>query len=178
MARGIVHTLAWPICALHRIRVTVWESLYEPRAVTALMVCAYMATIVTGGIVIRGVPETGAALTATVLLIAGGTAGSAGAWRGAWWLEGPAAVLVAVGYLALGVIDLMITRGADHWPGFTVGVCVFAAIVSLGRAVRVWRWSYAPGRSPRTTLQEQATRTELSRKLTLDAEDQQRRDTH
>lgn len=176
MARGIVHALDWPFCAVRRLRVSVWESLYEPRLVTALMVLSYGVAVVTGGIVIRGVPETGAALTATVLLISGGAAGSAGAWRGAWWLEGPAAVLTAVGFIALGVIDLLLTRGMDHWPGFTAGVCVFAALVALGRAVRVWRYSYAPGRAPRTTLQEQATRTELSRKLVHDAEDRQRHD--
>ena len=173
VARGI-RVLARPFLALHRLRVSVWQSLYEPRAVTALMVTAYVATILTGATVIHGGPEDGLSIMATVLLICGGAGGVPGAWRGAWWLEGPAAVTTSVGWVVLGVLDLLATRGIGHWPGFTAGVCVVAAIIMLARAGRVWGWSYAPGRGPRTTLEEQAARTALSRRLVIDVERHQR----
>lgn len=178
MARGILQAVAWPLHALHQLRVSVWESLYEPRAVTALMLGCYTLTVATGGVVIRGGPETSLSILAVVFLIGGGCAGMPGSWRGAWWLEGPAAISTAFGWVVLGVSDLLITDGDDHWPGFTVGVCLTLALVMLARAVRVWHWSYAPGRGPRTTMEEQRARTTLSRRLLDDAELQQREGDH
>lgn len=135
----------------------------EPRSVTAVMVVVYCLISVTGGLFllrIWGLPWV--VIMAGAIMLVSGILGAPSAWRGSWWLEGPAALLAVVGMLLISINELLLPEAHVRWPLHGIILSVIIGLLFLGRAFRVWPYSYRPGVLPKTELEkakEKYTRT-------------------
>ena len=139
-----------------------WGTLNEPPIVTALQVVVY-ALCVVGGVMAgtRPSPLAAANALASGLLIVGGAVALPAAWRGAWWIEAPAAGLTTAGFGVLVFLDLLARAELDmRFPGL---VPILMAIVALNfavRLVRIWPHMAPPdsGRDPITQDEARSAR--------------------
>ena len=136
-----------------------WGSLHEPPIVTALMVAVYGLCVVCGAYSMTLVtPFRWASWAACVILIAGGTLAIPAAWRGAWWLEGPAAGFATLGFVILSVLDVIarVGDGSRRFPGLLPILMALVALFFLIRIIRIWPHLYAPGSGRDPVVQAQA----------------------
>ena len=128
----------------------------EPRSVTAVMVVVYCLISVTGAMfLLRVVNLSWMVIVAGAIMLVSGL-------LGAPWLEGPAALLAVVGMLLISIDELLLPTAHVRWPLHVIILSVIIGLLFLGRALRVWPYSYRPGVLPKTELEkaeEKYTRT-------------------
>lgn len=127
----------------------------EPRSVTAVMVMVYLLISVTGAMFLLRVGSLSwIVITAGVIMLVSGLLGAPSAWMGSWWLEGPAALLAVVGMLLISIDELLLPTAHVRWPLHVIILSVIIGLLFLGRALRIWPYSYRPGVLPKSKLEE------------------------
>lgn len=138
-----------------------WGTLHEPRTVTALMVAIY-ALVTTSAVLILldRPPHDLATVFAAALMLLGGLVGIPTAWRGAWWLEYPAALAAVSGLAMLAAIDLV--EAVDHarLPAYPAILTILVGLFFITRMMRIAPAMYAPGRGPMTPTREAKIRAD------------------
>lgn len=139
------------------------STMEEPRSVTGAMVAIYCLISVTGVLFLLRVGSLPwVVIMAGVIMLVSGLLGAPSAWRGSWWLEGPAALLAVVGMLLISIDELLLPTAHVRWPLHVIILSVIIGLFFLARALRVWPYSYRPGVLPKTELEkaeEKYTRT-------------------
>lgn len=131
------------------------DTMEEPRAVTAVMVLVYCLISFTGTLFLLRVGSLSwMVIVAGVAMLVSGLLGAPSAWRGSWWLEGPAALLAVIGMLLIAVDELLLPTAHVRWPLHVIILSVIIGLLFLGRALRVWPYSYRPGVLPKTELEK------------------------
>ena len=132
-----------------------FSTMEEPRSVTAAMVAIYCLISITGFMFILHVGSLQwIVITAGALMLVSGLLGAPSAWRGSWWLEGPAALLAVVGMLLIAIDELLLPTAHVRWPMHVIILSVIIGLFFLARALRVWPYSYRPGVLPKTELEK------------------------
>lgn len=127
----------------------------EPRSVTAVMVVVYALISFTGTLFLLRVGSLSwMVIVAGAIMMVAGLLGAPSAWRGSWWLEGPAALLAVVGMLLISIDELLLPTAHVRWPLHVIILSVIIGLLFLGRALRVWPYSYRPGVLPKTELEK------------------------
>lgn len=130
------------------------DSMEEPRAVTGVMVGVYCLISVTGVMFLLRVGSLSwIVIVAGAIMLVSGLLGAPSAWRGSWWLEGPAALLAIVGMLLISIDELLLPTAHVRWPLHVIILSVIIGLFFLARALRVWPYSYRPGVLPKTELE-------------------------
>ena len=139
------------------------STMEEPRSVTAVMVVVYWLISLTGTLFLLRVDSLSwLVIAAGAIMLVSGLLGAPSAWRGSWWLEGPAALLAVVGMLLISIDEVLLPTAHVRWPLHVIILSVIISLLFLGRAFRVWPYSYRPGVLPKTELEkaeEKYTRT-------------------
>lgn len=144
----------------------------EPRLVTAVMVVVYWLICFTGTLFLLRVGSLSwMVITAGAIMLVSGLLGAPSAWRGSWWLEGPAALLAVVGMLLIAIDELLLPTAHVRWPLHVIILSVIIGLLFLGRALRVWPYSYRPGVLPKTELEKAEEKYMRTRKEYLAAID-------
>lgn len=127
----------------------------EPQLVTAVMVVVYLLISFTGTLFLLRVGSLSWLVIASgAIMLVSGLLGAPSAWRGSWWLEGPAALLAVVGMLLISIDELLLPTAHVRWPLHVIILSVIIGLLFLGRALRVWPYSYRPGVLPKTELEK------------------------
>lgn len=130
-------------------------TMQEPRSVTAVMVAVYWLISFTGTLFLLRVGSLSwLVITAGAIMLVSGLLGAPSAWRGSWWLEGPAALLAVVGMLLISIDELLLPTAHVRWPLHVIILTVIIGLLFLGRALLVWPYSYRPGVLPKTELEK------------------------
>ena len=146
-----VSSPGWPL--------RLWESLHEPRAVTAVMIACYGVLVALAASILAGPGRTPLdVVLGCILLAIGGGIGVISAWRGAFWAEGPALLLAAIGLTTVTVVDALRVVATDQWPGWPSLLAVALVLMLLVRALRIWPMMWAPGREPDDELRRKQRR--------------------
>lgn len=146
------------------------STMEEPRLVTAIMVVVYCLISVTGVMFLLRVGSLpGVVIAAGVIMLVSGILGAPSAWRGSWWLEGPAALLGVVGMLLISIDELLLPTAHVRWPLHVIILSIIISLFFLGRALRVWPYSYRPGVLPKTELEKSEEKYLRTRKEYLAA---------
>ena len=141
------------------------STLHEPRLVTAVMVMIYCFISATGVMFLLRVGSLPVVvITAGVIMLVSGILGAPSAWRGSWWLEGPAALLAIVGMLLISIDELLLPTAHVRWPLHVIILSVIIGLFFLARALRVWPYSYRPGVLPKTELEKAEEKYLITRK--------------
>ena len=131
------------------------DTMEEPRSVTAVMVVVYCLISVAGVMFLLHVGSLPVVvITAGVIMLVSGLLGAPSAWRGSWWLEGPAALLAVVGMLLISIDELLLPTAHVRWPLHVIILSVIIGLLFLGRALWVWPYLYRPGVLPKTELEK------------------------
>lgn len=146
------------------------DTMEEPRSVTGVMVAVYCLISVTGLVFLLRVGSLPwAVIAAGVIMLVSGILGAPSAWRGSWWLEGPAALLAVVGMLLIAIDELLLPTAHVRWPMHVIILSVIIGLFFLARALRVWPYSYRPGVLPKTELEKAEEKYMRTRKEYLAA---------
>lgn len=146
------------------------NTMEEPRSVTAVMVLVYCLISITGTLFLLRVGSLSwLVITAGAIMLVSGFLGAPSAWRGSWWLEGPAALLAVVGMLLIAVDEVLLPTAHVRWPLHVIILSVIIGLLFLGRALRVWPYSYRPGVLPKTELEKAEEKYTKTRKEYLAA---------
>lgn len=141
----------------------IFSTMEEPRSVTGVMAVIYCFISVTGVMFLLRVGSLPwVVIAAGAIMLVSGVLGAPSAWRGSWWLEGPAALLAVVGMLLISINELLLPTAHVRWPLHVIILSVIIGLFFLARALRVWPYSYRPGVLPKTELEkaeEKYTRT-------------------
>lgn len=133
----------------------IFSTMEEPRSVTGVMVVIYCLISVTGVMFLFRVGSLpGVVIAAGAIMLVSGILGAPSAWRGSWWLEGPAALLAVVGMLLISIDELLLPTAHVRWPLHVIILSVIIGLFFLARALRVWPYSYRPGVLPKTELEK------------------------
>lgn len=131
------------------------NTMEEPRSVTAVMVGVYWLISFTGTLFLLRVGSLSwLVIVAGAIMMVSGLLGAPSAWRGSWWLEGPAALLAVVGMLLISIDEVLLPTAHVRWPLHVIILSVIIGLLFLGRALRVWPYSYRPGVLPKTELEK------------------------
>lgn len=131
------------------------DTMEEPRLVTAVMVMVYWLISLTGTLFLLRVGSLSwMVIVAGAIMLVSGLLGAPSAWRGSWWLEGPAALLAVVGMMLISIDELLLPTAHVRWPLHVIILSVIIGLLFLGRALRVWPYSYRPGVLPKTELEK------------------------
>lgn len=146
LSRVVIYTVAMK---------NILSTMEEPRSVTAVMVIVYLLISFTGTLFLLRVGSLSwMVIVAGAIMLVSGLLGVPSAWRGSWWLEGPAALLAVVGMLLIAVDELLLPTAHVRWPLHVIILSVIIGLFFLGRALRVWPYSYRPGVLPKTELEK------------------------
>lgn len=141
------------------------STMEEPRSVTAAMVAIYCLISITGFMFLLCVGSLPwVVITAGAVMLVSGVLGAPSAWRGSWWLEGPAALLAVVGMLLISIDELLLPTAHVRWPLHVIILSVIIGLFFLARALRVWPYSYRPGVLPKTELEKAEEKYARTRK--------------
>ena len=144
----------------------------EPRSVTAVMVLVYLLISFTGVMFLFRVGSLSwMVIVAGAIMMVAGILGAPSAWRGSWWLEGPAALLAVIGMLLISIDEVLLPTAHVRWPLHVTILSVIIGLFFLGRALRVWPYSYRPGVLPKTELEKAEEKYARTRKEYLAAID-------
>lgn len=131
------------------------SSMEEPRSVTSVIVAIYCLISVTGVMFLLRVGSLPVVvIMAGAIMLVSGALGAPSAWRGSWWLEGPAALSGVVGMLLISIDELLLPTAHVRWPLHVIILSVIISLFFLARALRVWPYSYRPGVLPKTELEK------------------------
>ncbi len=134
---------------------SILSTMEEPRSVTAVMVVVYCLISFTGTLFLLRVGSLSwMVIVAGSFMLVSGILGAPSAWRGSWWLEGPAALLAVVGMLLIPIDELLLSTAHVRWPLHVIILSVIIGLFFLGRALRVWPYLYRPGVLPKTELEK------------------------
>lgn len=122
------------------------NSIYPPRVIT-VSVCFVYGLMIAIGVESLTQPPNPVFWFAAALLIVGGAVGACSAWVGAYWLEGPMAILVAVGVGLEVVVRVPFVVDTGHW--FTVFLAAALCLMFVIRIQRIWPKIYPSDRDPR-----------------------------
>lgn len=148
----------------------IFSTMEEPRSVTGVMVVIYCLISVTGVMfLLRAGNLPCVVIMAGVIMLVSGILGAPSAWRGSWWLEGPAALLAVVGMLLISIDELLLPTAHVRWPLHVIILSVIIGLFFLARAMRVWPYSYRPGVLPKTELEKAEEKYARTRKEYLAA---------
>lgn len=137
----------------------------EPRLVTAVMVWVYWLISLTGTLFLFRVGTLSwMVIVAGAIMLVSGLLGAPSAWRGSWWLEGPAALLAVVGILLISIDELLLPTAHVRWSLHGIILSVIIGLFFLARALRVWPYSYRPGVLPKTELEKAEEKYARTRK--------------
>ena len=146
------------------------DTMEEPRAVTAVMVIVYCLISFTGTLFLLRVGSLSwMVIVAGVIMLVAGILGAPSAWRGSWWLEGPAALLAVVGMLLISIDEVLLPTAHVRWPLHVIILSAIIGLLFLGRAFRIWPYSYRPGVLPKTELEKAEEKYMRTRKEYLAA---------
>ena len=146
------------------------STMQEPRSVTAVMVIVYWLISLTGTLFLLRVGTLSwVVIVAGAIMVVAGLLGAPSAWRGSWWLEGPAALLAVVGMLLISIDEVLVPTAHVRWPLHVIILSVIIGLLFLGRALRVWPYSYRPGVLPKTELEKAEEKYMKTRKEYLAA---------
>ena len=146
------------------------STMEEPRLVTAVMVIVYCLISFTGTLFLLRVGSLSwLVIAAGAIMLVSGLLGAPSAWRGSWWLEGPAALFAVVGMLLISIDELLLPTAHVRWPLHGIILSVIIGLFFLGRALRVWPYSYRPGVLPKTELEKAEEKYMRTRKEYLAA---------
>ena len=146
------------------------STMEEPRSVTGVMVLVYCLISVTGvKFLLRVGSLPGVVIAAGVIMLVSGILGAPSAWRGSWWLEGPAALLAVVGMLLISIDELLLPTAHVRWPLHGIILSVIIGLFFVGRAFLVWPYSYRPGVLPKTELEKAGEKYARTHKEYLEA---------
>lgn len=146
LSRVVIYTVAMK---------NILSTMEEPRSVTGVMVVIYCFISVTGAMFLLRVGSLPwVVIMASIVMLVSGILGAPSAWRGSWWLEGPAALLAVVGMLLISIDELLLPTAHVRWPLHVIILSVIIGLFFLGRALRVWPYSYRPGVLPKTELEK------------------------
>lgn len=146
------------------------DTMEEPRSVTAVMVMVYLLISFTGTLFLLRVGTLSwVVIVAGAIMLVAGILGAPSAWRGSWWLEGPAALLAVVGMLLISIDELLLPTAHVRWPLHVIILSVIIGLFFLARALRVWPYSYRPGVLPKTELEKAEEKYMRTRKEYLAA---------
>lgn len=146
------------------------DTIQEPRAVTVVIVMVYCFISLAGTLFLLRVGGLSwMVIVAGAIMLAAGILGAPSAWRGSWWLEGPAALLAVVGMLLVSINELLLPGAHVRWPLHVIILSVIIGLLFLGRALQVWPYSYRPGVLPKTELERAEERYTKTRKEYLAA---------
>lgn len=149
---------------------SILSTMEEPRLVTAVMVVIYCLISFTGTLFLLRVGSLSwMVIVAGAIMLVSGILGAPSAWRGSWWLEGPAALLAVVGMLLISIDELLLPTSHVRWPLHGIILSVIIGLFFLGRALRVWPYSYRPGVLPKTELEKAEEKYVRTRKEYLAA---------
>ena len=133
----------------------IFTTMEEPRSVTAVFAAVYCLTSVAGVMFLLHVGSLPwIAIVAGTIMLVSGILGAPSAWRGSWWLEGPAALLAVVGMLLISIDELLLPTAHVRWPLHVIILSVIIGLLLLCRALQVWPYSYRPGVLPKTELEK------------------------
>lgn len=142
----------------------------EPRLVTAVMVVVYWLISFTGTLFLFRVGSLSwMVIVAGAIMLVSGLLGAPSAWRGSWWLEGPAALLAVVGMLLISIDELLLPTAHVRWALHVIILSVIIGLLFLARALWVWPYSYRPGVLPKTELEKAEEKYLRTRKKYLEA---------
>lgn len=131
------------------------DTMEEPRSVTAVMVIVYLLISFTGTLFLLRVDSLSwMVIVAGAIMLVSGLLGAPSAWRGSWWLEGPASLLAVVGMVLIPIDELLLPTAHVRWPLHVIILSVIIGLLFLGRAFRIWPYSYRPGVLPKTELEK------------------------
>lgn len=131
------------------------STMKEPRSVTGVMVVVYCLISITGMLFLLRVDSLSwIVIVAGAIMLVAGLLGAPSAWRGSWWLEGPAALLAVVGMLLISIDEVLVPTAHVRWPLHVIILSVIIGLLFLGRAFLVWPYSYRPGVLPKTELEK------------------------
>ena len=131
------------------------STMEEPRPVTGAIVVVYCLISITGvKFLLRVDSLPWVVIAAGVIMLVSGILGAPSAWRGSWWLEGPAALLAVVGMLLISIDELLLPTAHVRWPLHVIILSVIIGLLLLARAFQVWPYSYRPGVLPKTELEK------------------------
>ena len=143
----------------------IFDTIEEPRAVTGVMVLVYLLISFTGALFLLRVGSLPwIVIVAGAIMLVSGLLGAPSAWRGSWWLEGPAALLAVVGTLLISIDELLVPTAHVRWPLHVIILSVIIGLFFLARALRVWPYSYRPGVLPKTELEKAEEKYARTRK--------------
>ena len=146
------------------------STMKEPRSVTAVTVVIYCFICVTGVMFLLRVGSLPwVVIMAGISMLVSGILGAPSAWRGSWWLEGPAALLAVVGILLIAIDELLLPTAHVRWPMHVIILSVIISLFFLARALWVWPYSYRPGVLPKTELEKAEEKCMRTRKEYLAA---------
>ena len=129
--------------------------MHEPRLVTGIMVMVYCLISVAGAMFLLRIGTLPwVVIMAGAVMLVSGVLGAPSAWRGSWWLEGPAALLGVVGMLLISIDELLLPTAHVRWPLHGIILSVIIGLFFLARALRIWPYSYRPGVLPKTELEK------------------------
>lgn len=149
---------------------SIFSTMEEPRSVTGVMVAIYCLISVTGVMFLLRIGSLPwIVITAGAAMLVSGILGAPSAWRGSWWLEGPAALLAVVGMLLISIDELLLPTAHVRWPLHVIILSVIIGLFFLARALRVWPYSYRPGVLPKTELEKAEEKYMRTRKEYLAA---------
>lgn len=148
----------------------IFSTMKEPRSITATMVAIYCCISITGFMFLLRVGSLQwTVIAAGAVMLVSGTLGAPSAWRGSWWLEGPAALLAVIGMLLISIDELLLPTAHVRWPLHVIILSVIIGLFFVGRALRVWPYSYRPGVLPKTELEKAEEKYARTRKEYLAA---------
>lgn len=131
------------------------STMEEPRSVTAVIVMVYWLISLAGALFLLRVGSLSwMVIAASAIMLVSGLLGAPSAWMGSWWLEGPAALLAVVGMLLISIDELLLPTAHVRWPLHGIILSVIIGLLFVGRALRIWPYSYRPGVLPKTELEK------------------------
>ena len=146
------------------------DTMEEPRSVTAVMVAIYCLITIAGALFLLRVGSLSwMVIVAGAFMLVSGLLGAPSAWRGSWWLEGPAALLAVVGRSLISIDELLLPTAHVRWPLHGIILSVIIGLFFLGRALLIWPYSYRPGVLPKTELEKAEEKYMRTRKEYLAA---------
>lgn len=146
------------------------STMKEPRSLTTTMVLIYCLISLTGAMfLLRVVSLSWMVIMAGAIMLVAGILGAPSAWRGSWWLEGPAALLAIVGMLLISIDELLLPTAHVRWPVHGIILSVIIGLFLLCRVFWIWPYSYRPGVLPKTELEKAKERYTQTRKEYLAA---------
>ncbi|WPM94270.1 membrane protein [Arthrobacter phage Marchesin] len=122
--------------------------LAEPRYITALQIVTYAAAVAAGALVVFaafpflfiGVLSPVVAVSVGLVLGIGGVIGVVACWRGVWWLERVALLMVALGWVLL--VPSVLSAGLHPLVRTFILLLVVVAVVDCCKRYRRIDWAY------------------------------------